>query len=63
MTRFVGSASSFREAYAARVTAVVLSDSPYRTGRAPAVEIDLKDASVTGMDALELDLMLPLEEP
>ncbi|PTL79041.1 GyrI-like domain-containing protein [Vitiosangium sp. GDMCC 1.1324] len=62
VTRFVGPASSFREAYDALVAAVVLSDSPYRIGRAPTVEIYLKDASVTGLDALELDLMMPLEE-
>ena len=56
-TRFVGSASSFREAYDALVAAVVLSDSPYRIGRSPTVEIYLKDASITGPDALEVELL------
>lgn len=63
VTRFVGPASSFQTAYDELVTAVVLSDTPYRLGRAPSVERYVKDATETGLEALEVDLMMPLEEP
>jgi AraC family transcriptional regulator len=62
VTRFVGPASSLARTYDALVSAVVLSDTPYRLGLAPAVEVYVRDARVSGPEALELDLMLPLEE-